>query len=300
MVGWRLALVVAALIVAGAALLAYVEHGEEVRVRVTTTTSLYATGLLERLAEEFYRMHPGVAFDFIPVGSGEALRRAEMGDACMVFVHAPSLEKRYVLKGVITGGRVFAYNYFIIAGPPSDPAAVREAVSPVEAFRRIFEAGERDEAKFVSRGDNSGTHVKELSIWRRAGLDPRGRPWYMETGSGMSHTLLVANEAKAYVLTDVGTYLKLKKEGKIPNLESLYEGGEELVNVYSVYVVASCSGSEREVAEGFAEFVAGEAQRLIAEYGVAEYGRSLFNPARGREEWLERVWERLAEEGFGG
>ena len=268
--------------------------GQEVRVRAATTTSLYATGLLEFLADKFSEKQPRVSLDFIPVGSGEALRKAELGDACLVFVHAPSLEKKYILKGVISDRRIFAYNYFIVAGPASDPAGIRDSESPIEAFIKIYEAGGRGEAVFVSRGDSSGTHVKELSLWNKAGLDPRGRSWYMETGSGMGHTLLVANEKRAYVLSDLGTYLKFKKEGKISNLELLYQGGSELINVYSVYLVSSCTGRERDLAVSFMDFVSKDAQSLIAEYGINKFGQPLFRPAEGNLEQLEKFWEMLA------
>ncbi len=269
-------------------------QGGPVRVRITTTTSLYATGLLDYLGDRFKRDHPNVELDFIAVGSGEALRRAKQGDACMVLVHAPSLEKRYMEEGAITEGRIFAYNYFIIAGPPSDPARVREARSPVDAFRRIYEAGEKGEASFASRGDNSGTHVKELSVWRAAGLDPRGKTWYMETGSGMGATLLVANEKGAYVLSDIGTFLKYSRDGKVPDLTILFEGGDELLNIYSVYLVPSCTGEEARYARAFADFVVVDAQDLIAHYGVSKYGQPLFHPAKDRLDWLRERWQALA------
>jgi len=269
-------------------------QGKEVRVRVTTTTSLYATGLLDYLAKAFSKNNPNIVFDFIPVGSGEALRRAANGDACMVFVHAPSLEKQYILEGVITNRHIFAYNYFIVAGPDDDPAEIRNALNVVEAFKRIYVAGEEGKARFVSRGDNSGTHVKELSIWSLTGLDPHGKPWYLETGSGMAQTLLVANERRAYVLSDIGTFLKFKKEGKIPNLEILYTNDTELINIYSVYIVTSCTGVEKEAALEFMEFIISEGQELIAKYGVSEYGQRLFNPAKGEIEWLEEIWEQLS------
>ncbi len=275
----------------------YIFHQpHEIRVRVTTTTSLYATGLLDYLAEEFEKKHSGVVFDFIPVGSGEALRRAANGDACMVFVHAPSLEEKYIKQGVLGEGHIFAYNYFVIVGPSSDPANISKATSAVEAFKRIYRAGEEGKALFVSRGDNSGTNVRELSIWAKAGLDPHGRPWYLETGSGMGETLLVANEKKAYTLSDIGTFLKYKKDGRIPNLEVLYTNDTELINIYSVYVVKTCSGDERKMAEEFMRFVVGdEGQELIASYGVSTYGARLFNPVNGKLEMLKDLWLKLAE-----
>ena len=264
------------------------------RIRVTTTTSLYATDLLNYLADEFAKTHKGVSFDFIPVGSGEALRRAELGDACMVFVHAPSLEKEYIAKGIITNQKIFAYNYFIIAGPPSDPAKVRDASNPIDVFKRLYRAGENGEALFISRGDNSGTHVKELSLWSKAELNPRGKQWYRETGSGMGNTLLVANEKKAYVLSDIGTYLKFKKEGKLPDLEILYENGMELINIYSVYLVFSCKNPEKQLAMEFMNFISRDAQELIAKYKVKELGQPLFNPAKDDLDRLRKAWEKLA------
>lgn len=266
-----------------------------IRVKAMTTISLYETGLLSYLAEEFAKSR-GIAatFDFIPVGSGEALRRAELGDACIVFVHAPGLEKEYVQRGVLADHRILAYNFFLIAGPSTDPGMVREAADPVDAFRRIFEACEGGRALFISRGDNSGTHQREMALWRRAGLDPRGRPWYLETCGGMQSSLLVANEKRAYILSDFATYLMLRREGRIGDLEVLYSGGDELMNIYSVYVVAACSGPQRALAAEFVDFVGGEAQSLIAGYGVSEFGQPLFNPAKGDLERLRLAWEEIS------
>ncbi|HDI02424.1 MAG TPA: extracellular solute-binding protein [Ignisphaera sp.] len=265
-----------------------------IRIRVTTTTSLYATGLLEYLAQQFYKDHPNVKIDFIAVGSGEALRRAERGDACMVFVHAPSLEKKYIDRGILEKHRIIAYNYFIIVGPADDPAHIKNSTNAVEAFSRIYRAGEEGKAVFVSRGDNSGTHVKELSIWRTAGLDPHGRPWYRESGSGMAQTLVIANEMNAYTLSDIGTYLKLKVDRKIPNLEILYSNSTELINIYSIYIVSSCKGNERKYAEEFSRFVY-EHQELISDYGVDRYGQPLFYAAKDREDELYKIWQELAK-----
>jgi len=232
-----------------------------------------------------------VEFQFIAVGSGEALRRAAQGDACMVFVHAPSLEIEYIRQGILVDGKIFAYNYFIIVGPPEDPANVREAENAVDAFRRIYEAGEQGKAIFVSRGDNSGTHVKELSLWEMAGLDPRGKPWYKETGSGMAETLMVASELGAYTLSDIGTFLKVSP----PGLEILYANSTELINIYSVYMVAGCTGAQAEAARSFiAWIVSPEGQEFIGQYGVEEYGQPLFYPALGKEDELRAIWEQLA------
>ncbi len=287
------AIIVAAIVIA-AVTISFTVRYSEVRVRVTTTTSLYATGLLEYLEEEFKRSHPGVEIDFIPVGSGEALRRAAQGDACLVFVHAPSLEKKYLEQGVLEQHRIIAYNFFVIVGPSDDPAGVRNASNAVDAFKRIYVSGEEGRARFVSRGDRSGTHVKELSLWRLAGLSPQGKPWYMERGAGMADTLVTADELNAYTLSDIGTYLKLRNDGRIRNIEVLYVNDTELINIYSVYLVKTCTGDERRIAEEFARFVY-ENQDLIAKYGVDEYGQPLFYPARDRESELASIWADLAQ-----
>ncbi len=130
-------------------------------LRVSTTTSLYATGLLDKLAEEFSKDHPNIVVQFIAVGSGEALKKAALGDADLVLVHAPPLEKEYLEKEVIYDGKIFAYNYFVIVGPKNDPAGIK-GLDPISAIRKIYEAGEKGLARFVSRGDYSGTHVREL------------------------------------------------------------------------------------------------------------------------------------------
>ncbi len=265
-----------------------------VRIRAATTTSLYATGLLDYLARVFSGKHRGFEVGFMAVGSGEALRLAADGSVCLVLVHAPSLEKKYIEQGVLVEGRIFAYNYFVVAGPSRDPAGVRTAANVSEAFSRIYSAGEKGAAVFVSRGDSSGTHVREMMLWRKTGLDPRGRPWYMETGSGMAETLLVADEKEGYVLSDIGTFLKLKSEGRLPGLEILYMNDTELINIYSAYIVSGCGGEERRGAEMFIEYLVGEAQELIASYGVDEYGQSLFYPAANKTDELREAWMMLA------
>ena len=271
------------------------QAGNVVRVTVTTTTSLYVTGLLDYLANEFRKQYPNVMIDFIAVGSGEALERAARGDACMVFVHAPSLERRYIDKGVITNHLIIAYNYFVIVGPEDDPVGIKYVSNVAEAFKRIYEAGEKGLALFVSRGDMSGTHVKELSIWNITGLNPQGRPWYRETGSGMGKTLVVANELRAYTLSDIGTYLMFKEEGRIPYLEILYMNDSMLINIYSIYIVKQCIGVERTYAEKFARFIY-EHQDLIGRYGIDKYGQPLFYPAKEHEEKLYRIWSELSRE----
>ncbi|MCS7386300.1 MAG: substrate-binding domain-containing protein [archaeon GB-1867-005] len=268
----------------------------EITLRISTTTSLYATGLLEYLAEKFEEKHPDVIIQFIPVGSGEALRRAAKGDVDMVFVHAPLLEIKYINDSTLINGNIVAYNYFIIVGPHEDPAGIK-GLDPIEAFKKIYKAGEEGSAVFVSRGDNSGTHVRELYIWKLANLSPHGNEWYVESGSGMSETLLIANELRAYTLSDIGTYLKLRTDGRI-DLEPLVSKDDLLINIYSVYIVNPCKfrGVNYEVAKMFKDFVTSdEGQKLIGSYGVSTYGQSLFLPAKDKYGELEMIWVELSK-----
>jgi len=302
MLGKRMFLVIAVVLIAIIAVGVYWYYAlnQKIVLKATTTTSLYATGLLDKLAEEFHKRHPNVIIQFIAVGSGEALRRAAMGDADMVFVHAPSLEKQYIDQGVLVDWGIMAYNTFIIVGPQNDPAGIKRLNDPIEAFRKIYETGESGRALFISRGDNSGTHVRELAIWKLAGLDPHGRSWYIESGTGMSQTLMIANEKNAYTLSDIGTYTKLKKEGDIPYLEIMVDKGTYLLNVYSVYIVNpnKYPNVNYKYAKMFRDFVLSrEGQEIIASYGVKRYGEPLFHPSMGREEWLREQWQRLVSLG---
>ena len=273
-------------------------HYENV-LRITTATSLYTTGLLDKLADAFKQKHPNVLVQFIPVGSGEALRRAAQGDADMVLSHAPNLERRYLNDGTLKTGRIFAYNYFIIVGPGNDPAGIT-GMEPLKAMAAIYTAGEEGKAKFVSRADNSGTHARELMLWSLAGINPSGKSWYLELGSDMAQTLMVANEKGAYTLSDIGTYLKFSS--RLSELKPLIDKGDVLLNIYSVYVVnpVKVPGVNVKLAEAFMEFILSEeGQRIIEEYGIAEYGKPFFNAARGGPtEKLNDAWKSMAELGM--
>ncbi|HWQ17802.1 MAG TPA: substrate-binding domain-containing protein [Sulfolobales archaeon] len=272
--------------------------GREIGIRISTTTSLYATGLLSYLAEEFSKIRSNVRLDFIAVGTGAALKLAEQGDVCAVFVHAPSLEKQYIDKGIITGGRIIAYNYFIIVGPTYDPAEVNRSRDVLEAFRKIYTAGDLGKAIFITRGDNSGTNVKELSLWRKSGLDPSRKSWYKNCGCGMDQALVMANELRAYTLSDMGTYLQFKRAGRLPNLEILYANATDtnMINIYSIYIVSGCKGDARKYAEEFRDFVYSNQERLIGSYGVSKYGAPLFYPARDRAQEIQALWREIASE----
>ncbi len=275
----------------------FLPQHQVVRVRVSTTTSLYATGLLDHLASAFSKEYPDVRVEFIAGGTGAALKIAERGEVCVVLVHAPSLEKRYLERGVVEGGRIFAYDHFVLVGPSSDPANVSRAADLVDAFRRIYDAGESGRLSFVSRGDDSGTHVRELRVWREAGLDPRGVAWYRDCGCGMSEALIMASELNSYTLSDPGTYLTLRKSGRVRGLEALYvnENDSLTVNVYSAYVVSGCGGDERRYAELLVDFIYAN-QELVEAFGVGEYGEPLLRHVRGRESEVQGLWSSLASE----
>jgi tungstate transport system substrate-binding protein len=236
-----------------------------------TTTSTQDTGLLDVLVPRFEKA-TGIEVKTIAVGTGAALRMSASGDADVILVHAPEAEKVYVDSGDLVEGRRVMYNTFVIAGPPEDPAGVRQAGSIVGVMKAIAARG-----VFVSRGDDSGTHKKELELWTRAGVDPRSIK-REETGQGMGATLNVADQRQAYVLTDKATYLALRKRLK---LAILFEGDPDLRNLYSIYVVNPVKHPKVNAAgaRAFADFwVSPEVQAVIGEFRRAEYGEPLFVP----------------------
>ena len=249
---------------------------------VATTTSLYDTGLLDAIEKAFEEKY-SIDVYFISVGTGRAIKLAENGDADVILVHAPSVELEFLTGGYGLCRKIIAYNFFLIVGPGSDPAGIR-GLNVTSALKRIVEMGRLGKIKWVSRGDGSGTHRKEQELWRLIGYDwtvLSGEEWFIESGSGMGKTLLVANEMDAYLLTDVGTYLRYYKEGKI-SLKPLVEQSKELLNVYSVIAVnpEKVKGVNFDDAVVFIKFlISGECQNLIGNFGKDEYGGSLFYPA---------------------
>lgn len=244
-------------------------------VILATTTSFRDTGLLDSLLPAFER-ETGYRLQAIAVGSGQALRMGERGDADVLLVHSPAAEMAFVRAGSGTRRRIVAWNYFAVVGPRGDPARVAEAPSAADALRRIAAAG----AGFISRGDSSGTHVREVALWAEAG----GRPgWadYVETGQGMAMTLLVADERGAYTLTDRATLAAFRHRIA---LVPLRPPEPSLLNVYHVIEV-SPTGRPRVNAIGaraFADWITSPAvQERIASFGPA--GDPPFVAARGRE-----------------
>jgi tungstate transport system substrate-binding protein len=247
-------------------------------VILSTTTSTQDSGLLDILISLFERQ-TGYSVKTISVGTGQALALAAKGDADVVLVHAPSLEKKYAAEGKLLNRRLVMYNDFVMIGPKDDPARIRLAKGAAAALKAIALA----KANFVSRGDNSGTHTLEKSLWKSAGVEPRGS-WYIEAGQGMGATLGIANERNAYTITDRGTYLAL---GKRVSLPVLVEGDRSLLNIYSVLEVNPANGPRINSAGGkaLADFmVAPQTQNLIGNFGVEKFGQSLFVPVAGKRE----------------
>jgi tungstate transport system substrate-binding protein len=255
----------------------------EARLTVATTTSLYDTGLWGYLEPKFEQKY-NVKLNIISVGSGKAFQLGKSGDVDVLTVHEPKAEHDF-LAGNYSSARVpFAYNYFVIVGPPSDPAGIK-GMNPVDAFKELMAAGNvtGSQVKFVSRGDGSGTQNKEIAIWAAAGYQyadvEKSGSWYIEAGAGMGQTLLMTNEKQAYTLTDIGTFVTYKSK---LNLVPLVDQGDILLNVYSVMVVNSTKN--KDMANNLVTFLTSpEIQDLIGKYGVAEYGLQLFTPCAGQD-----------------
>lgn len=240
---------------------------------LATTTSTQDSGLLDVLVPMFEEQY-GYHVKTIAAGSGQALRMGQEGEADVLLSHSPEAEEEFMAGGHGAERRPVMHNDFVILGPPGDPAGVRAASSAREAMALIAASGSR----FVSRGDQSGTHVKELSLWRAAGVDPAGRPWYVETGQGMGATLNVANDMRAYTLSDRGTYLAQKNN---LDLAILSQGDASLQNVYHVIVVnpQKHPSVNAQAARDFAAFITSPpVQAVIASFGVDRYGEPLFVP----------------------
>jgi len=257
------------------------------RLRVATTTSLYDTGLWGYLEPKFEEEYD-VELDILYAGSGKALEWGRRGDVDVITVHDKAMEEQFVAEGYGVERIPFAYNYFVIVGPQSDPAGIRD-MDPVEAFNTLIEEGQTNEdVKFVSRGDSSGTHSAEKSLWQSAGYDweevRESGAWYIEGGGGMGPTLVMANEKSAYTLSDMGTFIAY--QGDLSLVKLVEQASDLLFNVYSVIVVnpEKVKGVKTEMANNLVDFLLSEEiQELIGEYGVEEYGLQLFTPCAGQD-----------------
>jgi tungstate transport system substrate-binding protein len=247
-------------------------------VILSTTTSTQDSGLLDVLVPMFERTS-GHSVKTISVGTGQALALAARGEADVTLAHAPSLEKKYVAEGKMANRRLVMYNDFVVVGPEADPAKVKGEKSALAALKKIAGAG----ARFVSRGDKSGTHTLELALWKQAGITPTA-PWYIESGQGMGATLGIADDRKAYTLTDRATLLAFSKRVR---LVTMVEGDRPLLNIYSVMEVNPANGPRVNAAGGkaFADFMlAPGTQAVIKTFGVEKYGQPLFVPIAGKKD----------------
>jgi tungstate transport system substrate-binding protein len=237
---------------------------------VATTTSLDDSGLFSVLLPAFERAQPGVRVRLLAVGSGQALALGRSRDADVLVVHAPADELAFMEAGHGTGRWSVMENDFVIVGPRADPAGVRGGRDAIEALRRLA----LQRATWASRGDSSGTHRTEQRLLRDAGLDTRSGMQVLDVGQGMAETLVLAAEREAYTLTDRATYVTLRHT---LGLDVLVEGDPRLRNVYSVITVRGANN--RADASAFAAWLRSvDARRLVADYGQARYGTSLFTP----------------------
>lgn len=256
-----------------------VEAPENPVIRLATTTSVNDSGLLPYLLPAF-EAKTGYKVEVASAGTGVAIGYAKSGDADLLLVHSKAQEETFIEEGYASTERLsFMYNYFVIAGPADDPAAIADKETAADAFKAIAEA----KAPFASRGDNSGTHNKETGIWEKAEIDPSAEEWYNSLGSGMGDTLTKANELGAYVLTDKATFLSMKDE--LANLTILKAEADDMKNTYSLLGVdpeaEAFADADVQInvegAQALIDWLLGdEAASLIKEYGVEEYGEALF------------------------
>jgi tungstate transport system substrate-binding protein len=252
--------------------------GEEARAQardivLATTTSVRDAGLLDAILPRFER-ESGIAVKVVAVGSGQAMELGRRGEADLLVLHDPDAEARFVAEGFGVDRRPLMHNEFVLVGPSADPAGVR-GLPVVEAFRAIARAG----GPFVSRGDRSGTHSKEQALWALSGVAP-ARAWYRESGQGMGATLVIADQFRAYALTDIGTLLGHKAPLDLP---ILVEGDSALQNPYHVILANPERFPRVRAAEARAlrdYLLSPDTQRAIGEFRRQDFGRSLFVPAR--------------------
>ena len=244
-------------------------------ILLVSTTSTQDSGLLDVLLPAFTEQ-TGYKVRLIAAGSGQALEIAKQGNADVILLHSPAAEKQFVADGWGMDRRLVMHNDFVIIGPVGDPAKIRGR-TPEEAFKAIFASG----ATFISRGDNSGTHVKELALWEKAGLDPTGQAWYLETGQGQGATISIASEKDGYSLVDSSTFFAY--EIHVENMRILVKDDPFLLNVYHVIIVNPQKWPHINLAGAlaFADFITStEGQKIIGEFGEGDeaYGQPLFIP----------------------
>lgn len=252
--------------------------GAEEEIIFATTTSVQDTGLLDVIVPIFEKQS-GAHVKAVAVGTGQALAMAAKGEADVVLAHAPDSEKKYVADGVLTNRRLVMHNWFLLAGPPADPAKIKGSNKVVDALKKIAEA----KIAFVSRGDDSGTHKLEKKLWEQAGITPAG-DWYLQSGQGMGKTLGIAGEKQGYVLSDRATYLAFQKT---TGLTALLEGDPAFLNVYHVMEVSAEKFPKANAKGGkaFADYLlSAPVQDILKTFGKEKFGEPLFNPDAGKTE----------------
>ena len=240
-------------------------------LRVSTTTSVNDSGLLPYL-QPFFEEETGYQMEVTSAGTGAAIKKGETGDADVLLVHAKASEEEFVNSGFGVERIPFMYNYFVIVGPEDDPAGVANCTTAAEAFKAIADSSQT----FVSRGDDSGTNKKELQIWEAAGVTPEGQDWYVNAGAGMGATLTQTAERQGYTLTDKGTFLSNDAKN---SLKIVLGEADDMKNTYSMIAISPEKWPDTNIdgANAFIEWMTSEkASKLIADYGVAEYGEPLF------------------------
>lgn len=249
----------------------------ETRIRCASTTSTQNSGLFDYILPLF-KKKTGIKIDVIAVGTGAAIEIGKRGDADVVLVHAKEQELKAVADGYFIRRHDVMYNDFVVIGPAGDPAGIRGLKSASEAFRKI--AGKP--YRFVSRGDKSGTNTKELSIWKNAGMKPEGLNWYLEAGQGMEKTQRIANEKRAYTLTDRGTWLATKDKDRLDMIIVL-EGDPVLFNQYGIMAVNQHKHKHvkyKEAMEFINWLISKEGQQTISSF-KDKNGNPLFIPNAG-------------------
>jgi tungstate transport system substrate-binding protein len=245
---------------------------------LATTTSTQDTGLLDVLIPVFEKK-TGYFVKTIAVGSGQAMTMGAKGEADVLLVHSLAAEEKFMAEGNGVNRRLVMHNDFVIVGPPSDPATIRQSKKAAAGFKKIA----LSRALFISRGDNSGTNAKEKDLWKAAGIQPEGQKWYQQTGLGMGQTLDVAAERKGHTLADRGAYLAVKKN---LGLDILLEGDAVLLNIYHVIEVNHTKWPKVNAAgaKAFADFmVSKQVQDIIKSFGVEKFGSPLFFPDAGKK-----------------
>ncbi len=240
-------------------------------VVLATTTSVNDSGLMDALKPVFEK-DTGLTLSIISQGTGQAIKTGEAGDADVLFIHSKAAEEKFVEEGYGLERIELAYNYFVVVGPKDDPAGIKDQnLSAGEAFKKI----EQSQSPFVSRGDDSGTHKKEVSIWQSENIEPEG-DWYISAGKGMGAVLSMADEKMAYALTDKATYLSMKDQ---LDIEIVVDAAPDLLNQYTIIAVNpdKHKGINKKGAEKFIEWITSEkALEIIDEFGKDQYGDSLF------------------------